>query len=44
MKKLGTVTIDVYRDETNQYSFDINEDNDSLSCVVNVLEDMLKYY
>ncbi len=44
MEKLGTVTIDVYKNETNQYSFSINEDNDDLGCVVNVLEDTLKYY
>lgn len=44
MEKLGTVTIDVYRNEVNEYSFSINEDTDDLSCVVNVLEDTLKCY
>lgn len=44
MSKLGTVTIDVYKDESNQYSFLINEDNDDLSCVRYVIEDTLKRY
>ena len=44
MEKLGTVVIEVYRNEVNEYSFSINEDNEDLSCVVNVLEDTLKYY
>lgn len=44
MKKMGTVTIDVFKSEANQYSFSIKEDNDDLCCVVDVLEDTLKYY
>jgi hypothetical protein len=44
LEKLGTVTIEVYRDTSNQYSFNIDEDSEDLSCVVNVLEDTLKYY
>lgn len=44
MEKLGTVTIEVYKNESNEYSFSINEDNDDLCCVVDVLEDTLKYY
>lgn len=44
MEKLGTVVIEVYKNEANQYSFSINEDNEDLSCVVNVLEDTLRYY
>lgn len=44
MEKLGTVTIDVYKDEVNQYSFAIQEDTDDLSCVKDVIEDTLKYY
>lgn len=44
MEKLGTVIIEVYKNESNQYSFSIKEDNDNLACVVDVLEDTLKYY
>lgn len=42
--KLGTITIEVFKDEANHYSFDINEDNDDLDCVAYVLEDTLKMY
>jgi hypothetical protein len=44
LEKIGTVTIEVYKDSSNQYSFTFDEDNEDLSCVVNVLEDTLKYY
>lgn len=44
MEKLGTVTVDVYKDEGDQYSFAIKEDTIDLSCVKDVIEDTLKYY
>ncbi len=44
MKQLGTITIDVSKDDRNQYSFEFNHSNDNLSCIVNVLQDTLKYY
>ena len=44
MKDLGTITIKVYVDEINHYSFFIREDNDDLSCIRYVVEDTLKFY
>lgn len=44
MEKLGTVTVDVYKDEGNQYSFAVKEDTIDLSCVKDIIEDTLKYY
>ena len=44
LKEFGTITIDVLKDEANQYLFDIPKDNKDLSCIVDVLEDSLKEY
>lgn len=44
MKELGNILIKVSKDEMNHYSFDIQNDNDELSCVADVLEDTLKKY
>ncbi len=44
MKELGRITIDVYKNESNQYDFLINENNEDLSCIRDVIEDTLKYY
>ena len=44
MQELGKITIDVYKDDSNQYSFSINENNEDLSCIRYVIEDTLKCY
>lgn len=44
MQELGIIHIKVAKDESNHYSFDIQNDNDNLSCVADVLEDTLKKY
>lgn len=44
MKELGTITIRVIKDESNNYSFNVYEDNDDLSCIRYVIEDTLKKY
>ncbi len=44
LKEFGTITIDVLKDEANQYLFAFNQSNDKLSCIVDVLENTLKKY
>ena len=44
MKEIGSITIDVLKDDADQYSFSFNKSTDDLSCIVDVLEDTLKYY
>lgn len=44
MKEIGIVTINVLKDEANNYLFDIQHDNDNLYNVCEVVEDALKYY
>ena len=44
MQDLGKITIEVYKDEANKYSFSINENNEDLACIKYVLEDTLKCY
>lgn len=44
MKDLGKIVINVSKDENNNYSFDIHEDNDDLSCIKYVIEDTLNKY
>ena len=44
MENLGKITIKVYKDDTNHYSFSINGDNEDLDCIRYVVEDALKFY
>lgn len=44
MKELGKIVINVVKDDTNHYSFDIHEDNEDLSCIRYVIEDTLCKY
>lgn len=44
MKDLGTITIDVLKDDKNQYAFSFNNSNEDLSCIIDVLQDTLKCY
>lgn len=44
MKDLGKIVIRVTKDDANHYSFEIIEDNDSLSCIKYVIEDALYKY
>ena len=44
LKELGKIIINVMKDGFNHFSFDIQNDNDDLSCITDVLEDTLKKY
>lgn len=44
MKELGTITIKVTKDSTNNYSFNVYEDNEDLCYIRYVIEDTLKKY
>lgn len=44
LKKLGTVTVSVFKNEDNQTDFDVETDNDNVLPVSYVIEDMLKFY
>jgi hypothetical protein len=44
MKELGTITIRVTKDGTNNYSFNVYEDNEDLCYIRYVIEDTLKKY
>lgn len=44
MKELGTITIRVTKDSTNNYSFNVYEDNEDLCYIRYVIEDTLKKY
>lgn len=44
MKKLGTVTVSVFKNEDNQTDFCVEADNDNVLPVSYVIEDTLKLY
>lgn len=44
MKPLGKIIINVLKDKANHYSFDVQEENDDLTCIKYVIEDTLKMY
>lgn len=44
LKEIGKIIINVTKDISNNYSFNIHNDNDDLSCIIDVLEDTLKMY
>ena len=41
MKPLGKIIINVLKDKANHYSFDVQEENDDLTCIKYVIEDTL---
>lgn len=44
LKKLGTVTVSVFKSDNNNTNFRIETDNDSVLPVSYVIEDTLKFY
>jgi len=44
LKKLGTITVSVFKDDDNHTDFHVETDNDSILPVSYVIEDTLKLY
>lgn len=44
LKKVGTITVSVFKDDDNQTDFHVETDNDSILPVSYVIEDTLKLY